>query len=31
MMMMLMNVCDGDVNSDVDDDVRDIFHDTRCT
>jgi hypothetical protein len=25
----MMNV--GDVNSDVDDDVRDIFHDTRCT
>jgi hypothetical protein len=31
MLMIMMNVGDVDVNSDVDDDVRDIFHDTRCT
>ncbi len=31
MAMTMINVGDGDVNSDVDDDVRDVFHDTKCT
>jgi hypothetical protein len=30
MMMMVMNVGDGDINNDVDDDVRDVIHDIRC-
>ncbi len=31
MAMIMMNVSDGDVNNDVNDNVRDVFHDTRCT
>ncbi len=30
MAMIMMNVGDGDVNNDVDDDVRDVIHDIRC-
>ncbi len=28
--MMVMNVGDGDINNDVDDDVKDVIHDIRC-
>jgi hypothetical protein len=28
--MIMMNVGDGDVNNDVDDDVKDVIHDIRC-
>jgi hypothetical protein len=30
MAMIMMNVGDGDVNNDVDDDVRDVIHGIRC-